>query len=139
MGENLTRESWSSARQHVEGEAARHDVIVIGSGPTGLATALMPARHGVQVTVDNYACILHVKYAGCMTTIQVRNVPEETSRALKAKAAQEGRSLSDYLLGELQRIASQPSRAQLLARIAARGVRELPPAEDVLVQQRPDR
>ncbi|MDO5676921.1 MAG: toxin-antitoxin system, antitoxin component [Propionibacteriaceae bacterium] len=72
-----------------------------------------------------------------MTTIQVRNVPEETSRALKAKAALDGRSLSDFLLDELQKIAERPSRAELLARIAARPERELPPAEIVLESQRP--
>ncbi|MBE9403584.1 antitoxin [Brachybacterium sp. p3-SID1565] len=72
-----------------------------------------------------------------MTTIQVRNVPEETSRALKAKAALEGKSLSDYLRDELERLATQPSRAELLARISERGRRELPPAEAVLAQQRP--
>ncbi len=48
---NLTRESWSSATQHIAGHAAQHDVIVIGSGPTGVSTALMLARHGIQVTV----------------------------------------------------------------------------------------
>ena len=44
----------------------------------------------------------------------------------------EGRSLSDYLLVELQRIADRPSRAELLARIAERGVCDLPAADDVL-------
>ena len=72
-----------------------------------------------------------------MSTIQVRNVPEETSRALKAKAALEGRSLSDYLLGELQQIAERPSRAELLQRIASRGMRVLPPAESMLETERP--
>ena len=85
------------------------------------------------------ACEVHVRHSPCMPTVQIRNVPEETSRALKAKAALEGRSLSDYLLGELQRIADRPSRAELLARIAARGVRDLPPAEDVLAEQRAGR
>lgn len=74
-----------------------------------------------------------------MKTIQVRNVSDETSRALKAKAALEGRSLSDYLLRELDRLAARPSRAELLAMIAARGVAELEPAAQVLAEQRPDR
>lgn len=76
-------------------------------------------------------------YSGCMTTIQVRNVPEETSRALKAKAALAGRSLSDYLLVELQQLAARPSRAELLGRIAQRRARVLPPAEEVLEAERP--
>lgn len=71
-----------------------------------------------------------------MTTIQVRNVSEETSRALKAKAALEGRSLSDYLLRELDRLATRPSQAELLERIASRGVVALDPAAEVLAAQR---
>lgn len=34
--------------------------------------------------------MMHVSYAECMTTIQIRNVPESVSRALKARAAAEG-------------------------------------------------
>ncbi len=45
------RDSWSSATDAVRGEAAEHDVIVVGSGPTGVGTALMLARHGLRVTV----------------------------------------------------------------------------------------
>ncbi|MEQ6897949.1 antitoxin [Microbacterium sp. KR10-403] len=74
-----------------------------------------------------------------MTTIQVRNVSEETSRALKAKAALEGRSLSDFLLRELDRIATRPSRAELLERIERRAVATLEPASQVLAEQRPNR
>ena len=74
-----------------------------------------------------------------MSTIQVRNVPDELSRTLKAKAALEGRSLSDYLLGELQRIAERPSRAELLARLAARDRPDLPPASQVLAAERAGR
>ena len=52
--------------------------------------------------------------------IQVRHVPETVHRTLKARAALSGRSLSDYLLGELRRIAEKPTREELLARIAGR-------------------
>lgn len=74
-----------------------------------------------------------------MSTIQIRHVPEQTSRALKAKASLEGKSLSDYLLRELKQLAERPSRAELMARIAHRGTRDLPPAEDVLAEQRAGR
>ena len=74
-----------------------------------------------------------------MSTIQIRNVPEETSRELKARAAREGRSLSDYLLRGLIRTASRPSRAEVYARIRNRGRNELPPAAEVLAQERESR
>ncbi len=41
--------------------------------------------------------------------IQIRNVPDKTHRKLKARAAMEGMSLSDYLLKEIQRVADLPS------------------------------
>lgn len=71
-----------------------------------------------------------------MTTIQIRNVPEELSRTLKSRAAAEGRSLSDYLLRELDRIAERPSRAEVFERIAARGRLDLPPAAEVIARER---
>ncbi|MDX6683227.1 MAG: Antitoxin ParD [Solirubrobacteraceae bacterium] len=40
-----------------------------------------------------------------MSTIQVRNVPEDLHRQLKLRAAREGRTLSDYVLHVL-RVAS---------------------------------
>ena len=52
--------------------------------------------------------------------IQVRNVPEELHRALKARAALEGRTLSDYILAELPRLAHKPSAEQVLARVRER-------------------
>lgn len=41
--------------------------------------------------------------------IQIRNVPEATHRKLKARAAMEGMSLSEYLLKEVERVAYLPS------------------------------
>ncbi len=53
--------------------------------------------------------------------LQVRNLSDETHRALKVRAAREGRSLSDLVREELDRMAARPSRRELLQRIAARG------------------
>jgi plasmid stability protein len=53
--------------------------------------------------------------------IQIRNVPEHLHRTLKARAAQAGMTLSDYLLVELEQLAKRPTPEELLARIAGRG------------------
>jgi plasmid stability protein len=52
--------------------------------------------------------------------IQIRNVPEALHATLKARAALMGRSLSDYLLDELMRVAERPTRTELLERLALR-------------------
>jgi plasmid stability protein len=54
------------------------------------------------------------------TLIQVRDVPEEVHRVLKARAAREGVSLSEYLRTELQRVADSPTPEELLARLRSR-------------------
>ncbi len=55
-----------------------------------------------------------------MKTIQVRNVPDEVHRVLRTRAVAAGVSLSDYALGELERVACRPPVAELLARAQAR-------------------
>jgi plasmid stability protein len=52
--------------------------------------------------------------------IQIRNVPDPLHRKLKARAAEAGRSLSDYLLAEVARAAHRPTPEELAARIRAR-------------------
>lgn len=52
--------------------------------------------------------------------IQLRNVPEALHRKLKARAALEGMSLSEYLLGEVRRAAERPSLIELRQRLAQR-------------------
>jgi plasmid stability protein len=52
--------------------------------------------------------------------IQLRHVPDDLHRKLKARAALEGLSLSDYLLKEIQWAASYPTIAELRARLAGR-------------------
>jgi len=50
--------------------------------------------------------------------IQVRDVPDQVHSVLKARAAREGMSLSDYLNGELERIAERPTIREWLERVA---------------------
>ena len=53
-------------------------------------------------------------------TIQIRNVPDSTYRALKSRAARTGLSLSDYLLAEVQKLTELPSVEELSERIRRR-------------------
>lgn len=53
-------------------------------------------------------------------TIQIRNVPDDVHRELRTRAAASGVSLSDYALGELQRVARQPAVGDVLRRAGQR-------------------
>lgn len=55
-----------------------------------------------------------------MVMVQIRNVPDQIHRELKARAALAGQSLSEYALGELRKALDKPTRAEVLARVAAR-------------------
>ncbi len=57
--------------------------------------------------------------------IQIRNVPETLHRRLKSRAALAGRSLSDYLLGEIERAAERPTLDELRARLDGRAPTDL--------------
>lgn len=59
-----------------------------------------------------------------MSSIQVRNVPQQLHKQLKIRAAQAGQTLSDYVLDELRIAAGRPTMSQWL-----RDVDALPPAE----------
>jgi plasmid stability protein len=58
--------------------------------------------------------------------IQIRHVPDAIHRTLKARAAQEGMSLSDYLLREITLITGRPTVREVMARIEQRGPTEVP-------------
>ena len=49
--------------------------------------------------------------------IQIRNVPDELHRTLKARAAREGMTLSDYLLSEIEQVAKKPTMKEWLERV----------------------
>lgn len=52
--------------------------------------------------------------------ITIRGVPEEVCDELAARAALEHRSMQQFLLSELERLASRPSRSIVLDRIRTR-------------------
>jgi len=54
--------------------------------------------------------------------IQIRHVPIEIHRRLKARAAMEDMTMSDYVLRELRKALDRPRRQEVLARIRARSV-----------------
>lgn len=54
------------------------------------------------------------------TSITIRNVPDETRDELAARAARGGRSLQEYLRGELVALARRPDTETVLARIRER-------------------
>lgn len=52
--------------------------------------------------------------------VQIRNVPSDIHRALKARAALEGMSLSEYLLREIRLSLERPTLDEIRARLAGR-------------------
>ena len=54
--------------------------------------------------------------------VQIRNVPVDLHRRLKARAAIEGMSMSDYLLRELRKALDRPTRQEVLERLRGRPV-----------------
>jgi plasmid stability protein len=55
-----------------------------------------------------------------MVMVQIRNVPDDLHRRFKARAALEGKSLSEYLLEELRRSAERPTLDELRQRLHRR-------------------
>jgi antitoxin FitA len=61
------------------------------------------------------------EHAGNMSRmVQIRNVPDALHRKLKARAADSGQTLSDYLLAEIARLAARPTREEMLAKLHSR-------------------
>lgn len=66
--------------------------------------------------------------------IQIREVPDEVHRTLKARAAASGVSLTEYLRRVLERSARYPTPEELAARIRAQGKVELSERSEVTVR-----
>jgi plasmid stability protein len=61
-----------------------------------------------------------------MGTIQVRNLPEETIRMWKVRAARSGQSLQEYMRAYLTAEADKPTVEELVERLEKRHRTDLP-------------
>lgn len=59
------------------------------------------------------------------TMVQIRNVSTDFHRRLKARAALEGMSMSDYILREVGKALDRPMRQEVLGRLRAGNARQL--------------
>lgn len=67
-----------------------------------------------------------------MTTLYIRDVPDQVAEALKERAAAEGKSLSAYVGGELTKLATRPTNAQIVARLRSRDRSTGPTTDDIV-------
>ena len=68
-------------------------------------------------------------------TIQIRDVPDQVHERLVARAASEGRTLSEMLRSEVGRLTRKPNRAEVLKRIRERDPIHLPESSAELVRR----
>jgi antitoxin FitA len=71
--------------------------------------------------------------------IQLRNVSDTLHRKLKTRAAEEGMTLSDYLIAEVRRAAERPSVSALRERLSHRAPVEPGPRPAQAVREERDR
>ncbi|MDN3353934.1 antitoxin [Actinomadura sp. DC4] len=64
--------------------------------------------------------------------LQIRNVPDDVHATVRARAAAEGLSVSEYLLNQIMDIARHPTQADVFARAARRARDEGPTVDDIL-------
>ncbi len=71
-----------------------------------------------------------------MPLVQVRDVPEATVQALKARAAERGLTLTAYLRSEFDQLAASPTNAEIAERLARRDRRRGPTAAEAAAEVR---
>lgn len=71
--------------------------------------------------------------------LQIRDVPDDARRALKARAAALGKSLNSYLLEVIDREVTRPTVEDVLARAASRAERATASAMQVIDEARAER
>ena len=59
------------------------------------------------------------------TMLQIRNLPDDFHRRLKARAAIEGLSMSEFVLREVRKALDRPTRQEMLERLRAQPMRRV--------------
>jgi antitoxin FitA len=70
--------------------------------------------------------------------IQIRNVPDELHRKLKARAARLKMTLSDYLLSEIEQTAEKPALSEMMERLRNQEPVELDEPPEVTIRRMRD-
>ena len=83
-------------------------------------------------------CCAYVNLLHMTKMIQIRNVPDDLHRRLKVRAAQEGMTLSDYLLLEVEQIAEKPTLRELMERLKQREPVELDEPPEAIIRRMRD-
>ncbi len=74
-----------------------------------------------------------------MANVQIRNVPPEVHRQLKAQAALAGQSLNEYLLARGRELAGPPTIPEMVERMRQRGPYGGPPSDTLVREDRDQR
>lgn len=91
------------------------------SGTGGYAVLEPPGALVPQVAPAVIAKCMHPRHNTSMSVqITIRKVPEKVRDELAARAALEHKSMQEYLLGELQRLAERPSVDRWLEQVRER-------------------
>ena len=76
-----------------------------------------------------------MRYRFVMASIQIRNVPPKLHRELKRRAAKQGVSLQEYLLGEITEMAETPTIDEVLDRMRSRDLNEMHPTSAEILRE----
>ena len=80
-----------------------------------------------------------IYYASMGSLLQIRDVPDQDRRRLKARAAERGQSLNAFLLDLFDQEVARPTRAEVLQRAAERAEHATASAVTALAEARKDR
>ncbi|HEY3010678.1 MAG TPA: hypothetical protein VGJ63_21830 [Micromonosporaceae bacterium] len=71
-----------------------------------------------------------------MALVQIRDVPDATVNALRARAAEQGLTLAAYLRAQLDRLARHPTNAEIVQRLSRRNRAGNPTVEETVAEIR---